>query len=113
MTIQRFGQIIRLRPEKYEEYKRLHADAWPGILDLISACNIRNYTIFHRGGLLFAYFEYTGDDIETDMAKAIADPRMRDWWKLTDPCQQPFEGDSRGSTEGNWWLNMEELFHLD
>jgi L-rhamnose mutarotase len=113
MAIHRFGQIIRLRPEKYEEYKRLHADAWPEVLDLISACNIRNYSIFYRGGLLFAYFEYSGDDLEADIAKAAADPKMREWWRLTDPCQQPFEGNSRGSTEGNWWLNMEEVFHLD
>jgi len=113
MAIQRFGQIIRLRPEKYEEYKRLHAEAWPEVLALISACNIRNYSIFHRGGLLFAYFEYSGDDLEADIAEAAVDPKMREWWQLTDPCQQPFEGNSRGSTEGDWWLDMEEVFHLD
>jgi len=113
MAVRRFGQIIRLRPERYEEYKRLHAQPWPDVVDLISACNIRNYSIFHRGGLLFAYFEYVGDDLESDIGKAAADPRMRAWLQLTDPCQIPFEGDSSGSSEGNWWLDMEELFHLD
>jgi L-rhamnose mutarotase len=113
MPLRRFGQIIRLRPERYDEYKRLHDNAWPEVLALIHACNIRNYSVFHRGGLMFAYFEYTGDDIQADMAKAIADPKMREWWVLTDPCQQPFEGNSTGSIEGNWWLEMEELFHLD
>lgn len=113
MASRRFGQIIRLKPECYDEYKRLHDNAWPEVLDLIRACNIRNYSIFHRGGLMFAYFEYIGDNFEADMAKAMADPDMQAWWKLTDPCQHPFEGNSGGSTEGNWWLEMEELFHTD
>ena len=82
-------------------------------MDLISSCHLRNYSIYHRGGLLVAYFEYVGDDIEADMARALADPKLREWLALTDPCQVPFEGNSRGSLEGDWWLNMEEVFHLD
>jgi len=31
--MKRYGSMIRLRPEKYEEYKRLHAADWPEILD--------------------------------------------------------------------------------
>ena len=33
------------------------------------ACNIRNYTIFYREGVLFAYFEYHGEDFAADMAR--------------------------------------------
>ena len=111
--MQRFGQIIRLKPEKYDEYKRLHAAVWPEVLAKLLEANITNYSIYHRGGLLFAYFEYVGSDFAADMAKVGDDPRTHDWWAVTDPCQQPFEGDSQGSTEGNWWLPMEELFHMD
>ncbi|MBK8028367.1 MAG: L-rhamnose mutarotase [Chloroflexi bacterium] len=111
--MQRFGQIIRLKPEKYDEYKRLHAAVWPEVLAKLREANITNYSIYHRGGLLFAYFEYVGSDFATDMAKVGDDPRTHEWWAVTDPCQQPFEGDSQGSTEGNWWLPMEELFHID
>lgn len=111
--MQRFGQIIRLKPEKYDEYKRLHAAVWPEVLTKLREANITNYSIYHRGGLLFAYFEYVGSDFAADMAKVGDDPRTHDWWAVTDPCQQPFEGDSQGSTEGNWWLPMEELFHMD
>lgn len=111
--MQRFGQIIRLKPEKYDEYKRLHAAVWPEVLTKLREANITNYSIYHRGGLLFAYFEYVGSDFATDMAKVGDDPRTHEWWAVTDPCQQPFEGDSQGSTEGNWWLPMEELFHMD
>ena len=111
--MQRFGQIIRLKPEKYDEYKRLHAAVWPDVLAKLHEANITNYSIYHRGGLLFAYFEYVGSDFAADMAKVGNDPRTHEWWAVTDPCQQPFEGEAQGSTEGNWWLPMEELFHME
>ena len=46
--MKRMGLCNRLRSEKAEEYKRLHAAAWPGVLATISACNIRNVSIFFR-----------------------------------------------------------------
>ena len=70
----RVGQIIGLKPDQIEVYERLHAAVWPEVLAMISACNIRNYSIFRHGELLFAYFEYTGNDYEADMAKMAADP---------------------------------------
>jgi len=107
--MKRYGQIIRLKPEKYEEYKKLHAAVWLGVLEMIRKCNIRNYSIYYREGFLFAYFEYTGNDFEADMATMAADPLTKEWWKVTDPCQYPV--DSAGPND--WWTNMEELFHTD
>ncbi len=40
--MKRMGQIIKLKPEAYEEYKRLHADAWPEVLSAIHSANIRD-----------------------------------------------------------------------
>lgn len=62
------GHVIKLKPGAYEEYKRLHADVWNEVLAAIHKANIRNYSIFHWGGFLFAYMEYIGDDLEADMA---------------------------------------------
>ena len=67
--MKRYGQLIGLKPEHYDEYVKAHADVWPGVLAMIHECNIRNYSIYHHDGLLFAYFEYIGDDFEADMAK--------------------------------------------
>jgi L-rhamnose mutarotase len=105
----RYGQVIRLKPEKYEEYKRLHTAAWSEVLEMIKECNIRNYSIYHRDGYLFAYFEYTGTDFEGDMKKMAADRTTQEWWKCTDPCQERIET----AKEGEWWSNMEEMFHMD
>jgi L-rhamnose mutarotase len=109
--MERMAQIVRLRPEVIEEYKRIHAAVWPEILELISACNITNYTIFLREpeNLLFAYWEYVGTDFPADMARMRADARMQDWWRITDPMQTPLET----AAEGEWWARIEPVFHHD
>ena len=107
--MQRYGMILKVKPEKLEEYKRLHADVWPEVLDMIRECNIRNYSIFHRDGYLFSYFEYVGEDFEADMEKMAADPKTQEWWDVCMPCQEPVET----AEEGEWWAPMEELFHCD
>jgi L-rhamnose mutarotase len=109
--MERMAQVIRLRPAALEEYRRIHAAVWPEVLDLIAACGIRNYTIFLKEPelILFAYWEYHGTDFAADMAKMKADARMRDWWAITDPMQEPFETRS----PGEWWARIEPVFHTD
>ena len=109
--MQRMGMVIGLEADRVEEYKRLHADVWPGVLEMISKCNIRNYSIFLREpeNLLFGYWEYHGTDFAADAAKMAADPETQRWWKVCMPCQKPF--DTRA--EGDWWAMMDEVFHLD
>ncbi|MFI3289862.1 MAG: L-rhamnose mutarotase [Rikenellaceae bacterium] len=107
--MKRYGSVIQVRPEKLQEYKELHANTWAGVLEANSACNIRNYSIYLRDGLLFSYFEYVGEDYEADMAKMKTFPEVQRWWKLTDLCQKPVET----AAEGDWWAPMEEVFHQD
>ena len=107
--MQRHGSVIRVKPEKLEEYTRYHAAVWPEILDMITKCNIRNYSIYHKDGYLFSYFEYVGADFAADMAKMAADQKTQEWWAVMKPMQQPL--DTRA--EGEWWAEMDEVFHLD
>jgi L-rhamnose mutarotase len=107
--VRRFGQRIRVRPERIEEYERLHAEAWPGVLEQIRRSNIRNYSIYRHGNDLFAYFEYVGDDFEADMAAMAADETTQRWWAQTDAMQNPLPDRAPDS----WWLTMEEVFHTD
>ncbi|MDH3652439.1 MAG: L-rhamnose mutarotase [Saprospiraceae bacterium] len=109
MPVKRYGSVIKVKPEKLDQYKQLHADPWPGILDQISKSNIRNYSIYLKDDYLFSYFEYTGNDFAADMAKMAADSLTQAWWKMTDPCQVPLET----RAEGEWWASMEEVFHHD
>ena len=107
--MKRFAQLIGIKADRLEEYKRYHAAVWPEILDMIRQCNIRNYSIFYRDGLLFAYFEYTGNDFDADMAKMAADPKTQEWWDIMKPIQTPIET----RAEGEWWAPLEEVFHTD
>ena len=106
--MQRIGIVIGIRPERIEDYKRMHAAVWPGVLAKISDCNMRNFSIFLREpeNLLFGFFEYHGDDLAADSAKMAADPVTQEWWAVAMPCQKPL--DSRA--EGEWWAPMEEVF---
>lgn len=107
--MKRFGQVIRLAPGRLEEYRRYHARAWPEILAKITACNIRNYSIYHKDGLLFAYFEYVGKDFAADMAAMAADPKTQEWWAIMKPMQEPLPT----RAPGEWWADMDEVFHID
>ncbi len=107
--MQRFGQLIGVKPGQIEAYEAIHARVWPEVLAMIEACHIPNYSIFRFNNLLFAYFEYTGEDFAADMAKMAADPKTREWWTHTDPMQEPVEG----RAPGEWWATMKEVFHTD
>jgi L-rhamnose mutarotase len=58
---------------------------------------------------VFAYFEYIGDDFAADMAKMAADPVTQDWWAIMKPMQQPL----LTRKKGEWWADMQEVFHVD
>jgi L-rhamnose mutarotase len=107
--MRRYGSVIGVKPDGIAEYERLHADTWPEVLAAIHAANIRNYSIFRLGNLLFAYFEYIGDDHAGDMARIAADPKTREWWAHTDPLQEPLPD----RQPGEWWAAMQEVFHTD
>jgi L-rhamnose mutarotase len=109
--MQRMGSVLGIKPEAIAEYKRIHADVWPEVLAMIAACNIRNYTIFLKEpeNLLFAYFEYHGTDWAADQAKMAADPKTQEWWSVCMPMQAPLAT----RKEGEWWAEMENVFHVD
>jgi L-rhamnose mutarotase len=105
----RYGQLIRVKPDKLAEYKKYHAAVWPEITATITECNIHNYSIYHKDGMLFAYFEYTGNDFEADMEKMASHGKTREWWDIMKPMQEPVEN----RRDGEWWADMEEVFHQD
>jgi Uncharacterized conserved protein len=107
--MKRYGQVIKLKAGAYEAYKRYHAAVWPEVASKIAQCKIRNYSIYHKDGYLFAYFEYVGSDFDADMAAMAADKKTQEWWDVVKPLQDPLP--SRAKDE--WWSNMEELFHQD
>ena len=107
--MRRVGSMIGLQPGAVQRYKELHAAVWPAVLKQIHASNIRNYSIYLHNNLLFAYFEYIGDDFAGDMAKMAADPMTQEWWAICSPMQTPLAEAQAGET----WHTIEEVFHTD
>jgi len=109
--MKRFGQRLGLRPGSLAAYRAHHAEIWPEIAAAIEAAGIRNYSIFHDRGQLFAFYEYHGPEAEFAgrMEALAAAPRMREWWDLMEPMQIP----DPDRPEGSWWTDMEEVFHQD
>ena len=104
----RYGSLIKVKPKYEERYIILHKHTFPGVLKQIHDSGIRNYSIFLREGVLFSYFEYVGEDFAEDMARMGKDETTREWWKLTDPMQEPFETRKKGE----WWASLEDIFHF-
>ena len=53
----RTGFVLRVRPDRVDEYVAAHAAVWPEMLDALREAGIRNYTIYRDGDRMFGYFE--------------------------------------------------------
>ena len=64
-------------------------------------------------GILFASFKYVGYDYEGDMQKMAENPKVREWWKMTDGYQESFVPGAKSSETGtpSWWKPVEEVFY--
>jgi L-rhamnose mutarotase len=107
--MQRMGSVVEVKPEAAEEYVRLHAEVWPGVLAALTAANVTNYSIFQYGNLLFSYWEYLGDDLDADMAAIAADPDSQKWHELMSGMLRPVPE----AAPGKFDHFIPEVFHLD
>lgn len=107
----RFASVTGLKPEIASRDEELHANPWPGVSRMISEYHIRNDSIHLQeiGGkpYLFAYFQYTGVDFDTDMARMAADEETRRWWGESDRCQDPLP---EAAALGKIWTDAKEVF---
>ena len=101
-----FGQVGKLKAENVRYYKKLHSDSWRQVLKPISDCNIVNYNNFIKNDTVFAFFEYTGEDYNADMAKMAKCPVTQDWWSHSQLCDEKFVMNETDEIN----INMEEIF---
>ena len=101
---QRSAFVLKVRPDKIDEYVEAHRDVWPELLDAIRAAGIRNYTIFRHGNEMFGYFE--SDDLEAAgryLAEQDVNARWQDAMAELLVERVPDEGPAA----------LEEIFRLD
>lgn len=102
--------VIRIDSSKINDYRELHTDSNPGVRDLLQKYNLRNFSIFltrmDDGNYYeFGYYEYTGNNYESDMAALDAEPRNKEWLRLCDPMQIPLKGEKGWKKMGTIYFN--------
>jgi len=109
-NVQRIGMVAKLKKEKVEEYKKLHADNNAGVRHLLTKYNMQNFSIFlvqfaDGEWYEFGYYEYWGDDLEGDMLKLDNEPENKKWLELCDPMQESILSDQKG------WKLMDRIYY--
>lgn len=84
--MKRFTLHSDFKPEKVDDYVRLHTQPWPELMQLLESCHIHHYSISIRGTEVFTYYEYTGSDYAADMERMDDSAVMQRWWQYSKPC---------------------------
>jgi L-rhamnose mutarotase len=100
--------VLRVRPDRVEEYRRRHAAVWPEMLHALADTGWRNYSLFMGDdGLLVGYVE--ADDLRASQA-AMARTEVNARWQAE--MAAFFVGlDGRAPDEG--MVLLEEVFNLE
>ncbi len=94
--MQRVGFLIRVKPEKMDEYKRHHQNVWPELLAELKAAGIRNYSLWlHPSGLEFGYLEC--DDWQ-EVCQRLAQSEVHTRWQefMADYLDTPTDTEKGG-----------------
>lgn len=107
--MKRVGFMLKVKPDKIEEYKEHHKHVWPEMLDALRRNGWHNYTLFlHDDGTLFGYFE-TPESFQAALDGMAREPVNAQWQEFMAPY---FEGLS-GAHADQSMIELEEVFHLD
>ena len=100
--------LLRIRPERAQEYRARHAAVWPEMLGALRDTGWRNYSIFLReDGTLVGYLEC--DDFAAAQA-AMQDTEVNARWQAE---MAPFFELEPGVAPDAAMTPLAEIFHLD
>lgn len=106
--MQRICFLLKVQPEKIDEYRRRHAAVWSEMLDALRQAGWHNYSLFlGSDGLLVGYFETP--DFERARAAMRQHPVNARWQAEMAPFFVPSES---GAADADMTL-FAEVFHLD
>ena len=95
--------LLRVRPDRLDEYTARHREVWPEMLDALRAAGWRNYSLFlHGDGLLVGYLET--DDFAAALA-GMEETEVNARWQAD---MAPFF--EQGPDDG--FERLDEVFHL-
>ena len=107
--MKRIGFLLKVKPDKIEEYKEAHRAVWPEMKAALSRTGWHNYSLFMReDGLLFGYFE-TPQDFQTALDGMEKEEINATWQAAMAPYFEALNGKRADES----MLELEEVFHLD
>jgi L-rhamnose mutarotase len=106
--VQRVCFLLRVRPERLDEYKERHRAVWPEMLDALRSTGWGNYSLFLApDGLLVGYVEVE------DLAAAVAGMERTDVNARWQAEMAEFFELPSGERPDTGLQRLEEVFHLD
>lgn len=100
--------LLKVRPDRINEYKTRHSKVWPEMLTALRETGWQNYSLFLRpDGLVVGYLE--ADDFEQCRGAMKKHPVNARWQAEMAPLFESLDGDTADDT----MLPLEEVFHLD
>jgi L-rhamnose mutarotase len=107
--MKRVGVLLKVKPDKIEEYKAHHQAVWPEMLEALHRTGWHNYSLFMReDGLLFGYFE-TPDSLQAAQEGMSKEEVNSRWQAFMAPYFENL-GDKQADES---MVELEEVFHLD
>jgi L-rhamnose mutarotase len=100
--------LLKVVPERIDEYKARHAEVWPELQDALRATGWKNYSLFLRNdGQLVGYLE--ADDFDQCCAAMKQYPVNARWQAE----MAPFFENLGGLGPDDQMSPLQEVFHLD
>lgn len=110
--MQRVAMTWLVHPASWQEYRDIHLNPWPEMIEAIQAAGIRNYSIFAlpteqgaRGIRIFSYMEVDGD-LEEILALLEQTDVVKKWDAQVLPWVQPEAVDGTNVQ----FLELEQIF---
>jgi L-rhamnose mutarotase len=99
--------LLRVRPDRLDEYRERHRAVWPEMLQALRATGWRNYSLFlDDDGLLVGYLE------TDDFAAALAGMEQTDVNARWQAEMAPFFELPGGERPDTGLKRLDEVFHL-
>jgi L-rhamnose mutarotase len=107
---QRFGSLIRVKPEYEERYIILHRHThFPGVSGSHPSGQCPQLFNFFAEWTAFFLFRVYWQGFSLRHGNQSCRHHQPEWWKLTDPMQEPLPS----RKEGEWWAAADEVLYVE
>jgi L-rhamnose mutarotase len=109
VCMKRVAFLLKVHPERIEEYKLRHKTVWPEMLAALERTGWHHYSLFMReDGLLVGYFE-TPESLKAAQ-EGMAKEEINAKWQAS---MAPFFESLGDLQPDEGMLELEEIFHLE